>query len=101
MYSLCSTLPLPTRGTILQSYINFRLTFPTQSNATVVCVEDDLFQSCRPGDFDVLQLQSVAVLRPVCVPYFPYQLEGQCYKVIYVFRRHFPTQSYGIRCLRC
>ena len=23
MYSLCSTLPLPTRGTILQSYIYF------------------------------------------------------------------------------
>ena len=28
-------------------------------------VADDLFQSCRPGDFDVLQLQSVAV------PHFP------------------------------
>ena len=37
-----------------------------------VCVADDHFQLSRPGDFDV----TVAVPRTVCVPLFPYQLEG-------------------------
>ena len=30
-----------------------RRPFPNQSNAIVVCVADDLFQSCHPGDFYV------------------------------------------------
>ena len=39
----------------------------------------------------LFQLQSVAVPRTLHIPLFPYQLEGQSYKVIFVFRWIFPT----------
>ena len=46
-----------------------------------VCVADDLFQSSRPGDFDLTPTTVGG-----CSTYSLCSLEGQCYKVIFVFR---------------
>ena len=66
----------------------------------VTFIFDDLFQPSRmlllsvlltifssriiQGIMTLFQLQSVAVPRTLHVPLFPYQLEGQSYKVIFV-----------------
>ena len=55
MYSLCSTLfPYQLEGQYYKvTFIFDDLFQPSLMLLIVVCVADDLFQSCRPGDFDV------------------------------------------------